>query len=120
MTEEKMICSLRPGENQIDRRIMYELTGVKYDDNDYLDDSSFDEGEQDEVFDGNGIGYGELSLLSQGDRKKSQKTELMSKLRKNMTVRQHSEDDEKQNSAFSIQVAEKEKEESSDSFNSDD
>ena len=50
---------------------MYELTGVKYDDNDYLDDSSFDEGEQDEVFDGNGIGYGELSLLSQGDRKKS-------------------------------------------------
>ena len=78
MSVESIMNTLHPESDKIDRRILYELTGLKFDEADYLDDSSFSEDDQDEAYDGNGIGYGELSLISQEDRQKSQRTKLMS------------------------------------------
>ena len=42
MTQEKILNECTPSQNDIDKRILFEMTGVKLDSNDYEDESSFE------------------------------------------------------------------------------
>lgn len=43
MTQERILHECAPGQNEIDRRILFEFTGVKLDDRDFEGETSFEE-----------------------------------------------------------------------------
>ena len=67
--------SIKPEEDEIDRRIIYELAGVRLNETDNDFNSSFEEDNDADRYDGNGLGYGNLSLINEDV---NQRTRLLS------------------------------------------
>ena len=53
MSVEAIVKGMRPREDSIDKRILYELSGLRLNDSDFKDDSSFEEDDQ-AIFGGGG------------------------------------------------------------------
>ena len=67
--------SIKPEEDEIDRRIIYELAGIRLNETDDDFNSSFEEDNDADRYDGNGLGYGNLSLINEDV---NQRTRLLS------------------------------------------
>ena len=67
--------SIKPEEDEIDRRIIYELAGIRLNETDDDFNSSFEEDNDADRYDGNGLGYDNLSLINEDV---NQRTRLLS------------------------------------------
>ena len=75
MSVETIVNSIKPDQDEIDRRLIYELAGIRLNESDNDFDSSFEEDNDADRYDGNGLGYGNLSLINEDV---NQRTKLLS------------------------------------------
>ena len=58
---DQILKDLNPRDNKVDKRILFELTGIKVNEDDYNDDSEFEDEPEESAFDRNVTSYDELA-----------------------------------------------------------